>query len=80
MAYGNFKNLTRRKASDKALRDKAFNIAKNTKYDEYQRSLASVVYKFFGIRLVVAILKMRIFQTKSWLKDYANQLLENSKK
>ena len=27
--------------------DKAFNIAKNTKYDGYQRSLASMVYKYF---------------------------------
>ena len=31
MAYGNFKDLTRRIASDKILRDKAFNIAKNPK-------------------------------------------------
>ena len=29
------------------LRDKAFNIAKNPKYDGYQRGLASMVYKFF---------------------------------
>ena len=29
------------------LHDKAFNTAKNLKYDEYQRGLASVVYKFF---------------------------------
>ena len=29
------------------LRDKAFKIAKNTKYDVYQRGLASIVYKFF---------------------------------
>ena len=28
-------------------RDKAFNIAKNPKYDGYQRGLASMVYKFF---------------------------------
>ena len=35
-----------RTASDKVLRDKAFNIAKNPKYDGYQRGLASVVYKF----------------------------------
>ena len=35
MAYGNFKDLTRRAASDKILRDKAFNIAKNTKYEGY---------------------------------------------
>ena len=47
MAYGNFKDLARRTASDKVLRDKAFNIAKNPKYDGYQRGLASMVYKFF---------------------------------
>ena len=47
MAYGNFKDLKRRTASDKVLRDKAFNIAKNSKYDGYQRGLASMVYKFF---------------------------------
>ena len=37
----------KRTASDKILRDKAFNIAKNPKYDGYQRGLASMVYKFF---------------------------------
>ena len=47
MAYGDFKDLARRTASDKVLRDKAFNIAKNPKYDGYQRRLASMVYKFF---------------------------------
>ena len=41
-----FKDLARRRASDKVLRDKAFNIAKNPKYDGYQRGLASMVYKF----------------------------------
>ena len=47
MAYGDFKDLARRAASDKVLRDKAFSIAKNSKYDGYQRGLASMVYKFF---------------------------------
>ena len=47
MAYGDFKDLKRRTASDKVLRDKAFNIAKNSKYDRYQRGLASMVYKCF---------------------------------
>ena len=48
MAYGDFKDIKRRTASDKILRDKAFNIAKNPKYDGYQRGLASMVYKFFN--------------------------------
>ena len=47
MAYGDFKDLKKRTAADKVLRDKAFNIAKNPKYDGYQRRLASLVYKFF---------------------------------
>ena len=47
MAYGDFKDLARRTASDKILKDKAFNIAKNPKYDGYQRGLASMVNKFF---------------------------------
>ena len=47
MAYGGFKDLNRRTAADKVLRDKAFNIAKNPKYDGYQRGLASMLYKCF---------------------------------
>ena len=46
MAYEDFRNLKRRTTSDKVLRDKAFNTAKNPKYDGYQRRLASMVYKF----------------------------------
>ena len=47
MAYGDFNDLKRRTLSDKVLRDKPFNIAKNPKHDGYQRGLASMVYKFF---------------------------------
>ena len=45
MAYRDFKDLTRRTVSDKILHDKAFNIAKNAKYDVYGRGLASMAYK-----------------------------------
>ena len=41
------KILQVRAASDKVLRDKAFNNAKNSKYDGYQRELASIIYIFF---------------------------------
>ena len=33
--------------SDKILRHKVFNIAKNAKYDGYRHGLASRVFKFF---------------------------------
>ena len=47
MAYGDFKDLAKRIAADKALRDKAFKIVIDQKYDGYQKGLASMVYKFF---------------------------------
>ena len=47
MAYGYFKDLAKRTASDKVLRDKAFNVGKNPKYVRCQRGLASMVYNFF---------------------------------
>ena len=47
MAYGNFKGLPGRVASDKIC-DKAFDIDKNPKHVGYQRRLASMVYRFFG--------------------------------
>ena len=43
MAYEDFKDLARRTASDKVVRDKEFNIAKNLKYDGYEGGLASKV-------------------------------------
>ena len=47
MAYSKFKDLAKRTQSDKVVRDKAFEIASNPKYDGYQRGSASIVYKFF---------------------------------
>ena len=47
MAYGKTKDLVKRTQSDKVLKDKAFKIASNPKYDGYQRGLASMVYTFF---------------------------------
>ena len=48
MTYGDFEDLAKRTDSDKVLKDEAFNIAKNPKYDGYQRGLLSMVYKIFG--------------------------------
>ena len=47
MAYSKFKDLAKRTQSDKVVRDKAFEIASNPKYNGYQRGSASIVYKFF---------------------------------
>ena len=49
--YSDSKNLTKRTIAGKILRDKAFNIAKDTKYDGYQRGSGSMVYKFFDSKV-----------------------------
>ena len=46
-AYADHKDLINRTEADKVLKDKAYDIASNPKYDGYQRGLASMVYKFF---------------------------------
>ena len=48
MAYGDCKDLAKRAAADKVLKNKAFNVAKDRKYDRYQRGLAYIVYTFFN--------------------------------
>ena len=46
MAYGKSKDLIKRTQSNKVLKDKAFKIASDPKYDGYQRGLASMVISF----------------------------------
>ena len=58
MAYGSFKDLAKITAADKVLRDKAFNIAKNSKYDGYQRGLVCMVYKFFDKKTAAVVLNL----------------------
>ena len=61
MAYRDFKDLARRTASDKELRDEAFNVAKNPENDRYQRGLASMVFKFLikiWLHLQINLLKV----------------------
>ena len=45
------KDLTKRTVADKILKNKAFDIATDPKYDGYQRGLASIVYKFFDSKV-----------------------------
>ena len=70
MGYGDFKDLARRTASDKVLRDKAINIAKKTKYNGYQRGIASMVYKFLWfISLKAVVLIMILNKMNNWEKN-----------
>ena len=80
MASGDFKDLARRTASDKVLRDKAFNIAKNPKYDGYQRGLASMVYKFFDKKSTGSGITNGEIKQNLQLAEELHKLLENLKK
>ena len=62
MAYRDFKDLPKRTASDKVLRDKAFNVAKTPKYNGYQCGLASVVNRYFDKKSLDDDVKIKLFQ------------------
>ena len=57
MAYNKFKDLEKRTQSDIVLKNEAFKIASNPKYNGYERGLASMVYMFFNSRSKESALK-----------------------
>ena len=77
MVYGDFKDLSRRTASDKVLRDKAFNIVKNPKYDGYQRGLSSVVYKFFDKKSKQSVVNIELKHNEQLAKELHKPILRN---
>ena len=81
MSYGKSKCLAKRTQLEKVLRDKAFKIANDPKYDGYQRELASMVYKLFDIlikKLVEVVSLMN--QIITWQMSFINPLLKNLRK
>ena len=78
-AYSDVKDLTKRTIADKNLKNRAFNIAKDPKYDGYQRILASMVYKFFDSKVSGSVSKL-IPENEQLVMNFINQLLENLKK
>ena len=69
MTYGDFKDLAKKTASENFLRDKTFNIAKNAKYHGYQRGLASMIYRFFDIKLAGSGIKNEITQNQQLAEE-----------
>ena len=72
MAYDKKKDLVKTTQSDKVLKNKAFKIASDLKYDGYQRGLA-----LNGLIVEVVLLMNQII---NWQMNFINQLLENFKK
>ena len=79
MAYGDFNDVARRTASDSVLRDKAFNIAKNPKYEGYQKGLASMFYKCFD-KEPLQVVVLNLYQINNLQINFINQLLKKLKK
>ena len=77
MAYGKSKYLAKITHSDKVLRDKAFKMAKDPKYDGYQRGLASMVYRFFDTKSSEVMLTLN--QIINSRMNFINRLFENLK-
>ena len=80
MAYEDFKDLANRTASDKVLRDKTFNIAKNPKYDEYQRRLAFMVYKFFDKKTSGSSVNNEIKQNQQLAEELHKPIIKKNLK
>ena len=77
MAYGDFKDFTRRTTSDKILSDKAFNIAKNKENNEYQRGIASMVYNFFDEKTSGSGIKNENISNKELTEELDKPIVRN---
>ena len=80
MAYGDFKGLKRRTRSDKVLKDKAYAIASNSKYDEHQRELTSMVYRFFEKKSKGNSIKNEIKENHQLANELHKPIIKNFKK
>ena len=79
MAYRDFKDLAKKAAADKLLRDKAFNIAKDPKYYGYQRRLAFMVYEFFDKKTPGSVIKS-MPQNDKLAEELRKPIISKSKK
>ena len=60
--------------------DKAFNIAKNPKYDGYQRGLASMVYKCFDKKTSDRATENEIMSNKELVDELCKPMIRKFKK
>ena len=80
MAYGDFKDLNSRTAANKLFRVRAFNVAKNPKYDGLQRGLASMVYKFFNKKVSDGAIRNEIMSNKELDKELHKPIIRKLEK
>ena len=80
MVYGKYKDLQKGTQSDKFLKDKAFAIANNPKYDGYQRGLASMAYKIFDKKSKGAGIKNEIKKNQQLANELHKPIIRKFKK
>ena len=80
MNYEYYKDLPRRTAAINLLHDKAFNIAKNLKYYEYQRGLASMFYKCLDKKTSGDVVESEIVPNQKLAEDLHNPVITNFEK
>ena len=80
MAYEDLKDLNRRTFPDNALLDKAFIIAKNPKYDGYQRCFSSMDYKFFDKKFSATVIKNENISNKELAKELHKPIIRTFNK
>ena len=76
MSFGDFKDLNRRTFADEVLRDKAFNIAKDPKYDGF----VSMVYKFFDKKTSGSGIKNENISKKKLAEELPKSIIRKSNK
>ena len=76
MAYEDFKDLNRGTFADKVI----FNIAKDPKYDGYQRGLASMAYKFFDKKTSGSGIKNENISNKELAKELHKPIIKRFNK
>ena len=80
IAYGDFKDLNRKTFANKLLHDKAFNIAKDPKYEGYEGELASIVYIFFDKKTPVSCIKNENIPNKRLAKELQKPIIKKFNK
>ena len=80
MAHGDFKDLARRTFAEKVLRDKVFDVAKNPKYDWYQREIASMVYKYLDKKTFGSGIKYENIFDKELAEELHKPIIRKFKK
>ena len=69
MVYEDTRDLPRRTVADKVLRDKAFSIAKNPKYDGYERDHTLKVCKFFDKKTLGDAVESKIISNQELTEE-----------